>query len=100
MTEMYAGNCGNTVSQQMRSKNDDQPAVINACASALAADRSTVWLSSLLACKDKYYTSPTLAHSFTKTVYLMFMVMMQHFPKLTHHSKKAKLQVMKNESNK
>jgi hypothetical protein len=28
------------------------------------------------------------------------MVMMQHFPKLTHHSKKAKLQVMQNEPNK
>lgn len=65
MTEMYAGNCGNTVSQQMRSKNDDQPAAINACASALAADGSTVWFSSLLPCKDKYYASPTLTHVFT-----------------------------------
>jgi len=28
------------------------------------------------------------------------MVMMQHSPKLTHHIKKAKLQMMQNESNK
>jgi hypothetical protein len=65
MREMYAGNCGNTVSQQMRFKNDDQPATINAFASALAADGSTIWFSSLLPCKDKYYTSPTLTHTFT-----------------------------------
>jgi hypothetical protein len=65
MTEKYAGYCGNTVSQQMRSKNDDQPAAISACASALAADGFTVWFSSLLPCKDKYYTSPTLTCTFT-----------------------------------
>jgi hypothetical protein len=33
-------------------------------------------------------------------LHLMFMVMIQHFSKLTNHSKKAKLQVMQNESNK
>lgn len=97
MTEMYAGNNGNTVSQQVTSKNDDQPAVINASASALAADGSTVWVSSLLPCKHKILHKPhthTYIHIDSRfTMHLTFLVNMLKCPKLTHQSKKAKLQV-------
>lgn len=45
-----------------------------------------------------HYTDIHIGNIFI--LHLMFMAMMQHFSKLTYHSKKAKLQLMQNESNK